>query len=319
MGQVLVKVVFSGVCRSQLMEVQGARGEDKWLPHLLGHEGSGIVVDIGPGVTKVKKGDEVILGWIKGNGIDAPGVQYKLGDIKVNAGPIATFCNYAVISENRLTLKPPELAFDTAVLFGCALVTGAGMVTNQIKPKVSQSVVVVGLGGVGMSALLALVASGVENLIAIDIDEGKLDFAAANGVKKVFKYQNSVLLKNEIYKETNGGADYCVESAGTVKSIEFGLSIINAQGHLLFASHPPANETISINPHELICGKEITGSWGGAVMPDIDIPKLFMMFKKSNIDINKMLSKVYELTEINEALSDLRNGKVLRPLIRMNH
>ncbi|HVK99979.1 MAG TPA: alcohol dehydrogenase catalytic domain-containing protein, partial [Dongiaceae bacterium] len=130
-GQVLVKVLFSGVCRSQLMETSGGRGDDRWLPHLLGHEGSGVVEAIGPGVSKVKPGDAVILTWIKGDGMDAPGALYWDGDTQINSGPVTTFSNYTVVAENRLVLKPTDLDFDTAVLFGCALPTGAGMALNE--------------------------------------------------------------------------------------------------------------------------------------------------------------------------------------------
>ena len=148
-GQVLAKVLFSGVCRSQLMEVRGGRGKDPWLPHLLGHEGSGIVLAVGDGVTKVKPGDAVILGWVKGDGLDAAGAKYICGDQIINSGKVTTFCNYTVASENRLVVKPASLPFDTAVLFGCALPTGAGMVLNELRPSVDHTVVVLGLGGIG--------------------------------------------------------------------------------------------------------------------------------------------------------------------------
>ena len=161
-GQVLVKLLFSGVCRSQVMEVRGGRGDDPWLPHLLGHEGSGIVVDVGEGVTKVKKDDEVILGWLKGEGLDAPGAKYKYGNQVINSGRVTTFCNYSVVSESRLVKKPADLPFDTAVLFGCALPTGAGMVLNELKPSKEQTAVVLGLGGIGLSALMAFIALGVQ-------------------------------------------------------------------------------------------------------------------------------------------------------------
>ena len=149
-GQVLVKVLFSGVCRSQLMELSGGRGKDPWLPHLLGHEGSGIVIAVGDGVTKVKPSDEVILGWVKADGLDAPGAKYMHGDQVINSGRVTTFCNYTVVSESRLVVKPASLPFDTAVLFGCALLTGAGMVLNELRPSVDQSVLVLGLGGIGL-------------------------------------------------------------------------------------------------------------------------------------------------------------------------
>ena len=120
-GQVLVKILFSGLCRSQVMEVRGHRGEDLWLPHLLGHEGAGVVVEVGAGVSKVKPGDEVILGWIKGEGAEAPGAKYTIGDQVINSGRVTTLSNYSIVSESRLVKKPANLPFDEAILFGCAI------------------------------------------------------------------------------------------------------------------------------------------------------------------------------------------------------
>ena len=318
-GQVLVKILFSGVCRSQLMEVRGARGEDPWLPHLLGHEGSGIVVEVGKGVTKVKPSDEVILGWVKGEGMDAPGAQYKNGDQIINSGRVTTFCNYSVVSESRIVKKPINLPFDEAVLFGCALPTGAGMAINEIAPTINESVLVLGLGGIGLSALMALKAQGVQNLIAADIYEDKLEMAKKLGVEYCLNTadKNFPILINDI---TNGGADYCIESAGRVLTIELGFSLIKSGGgKLLFASHPPEGESIRLIPHELIAGKQIAGSWGGATQPDRDIPRMFELFKKAKIPLDTLLTKRYKLEEINEALNDLESGKVFRPLIVMEH
>ena len=126
-GQVLIKILYSGICRSQLMEVQGLRGDDKWLPHLLGHEGSGIVEAIGEGVTKVKPGDEVILTWIKSSGLEADYAIYNYKDSVINSGAVTTFSNYSIVSENRVVKKPVNIPFDLAILFGCALPTGAGI------------------------------------------------------------------------------------------------------------------------------------------------------------------------------------------------
>ena len=117
-GQVLVKLAYSGVCHSQLMESRGRRGEDAYLPHLLGHEGSGVVVEVGPGVAKVQSGDSVILGWIKGSGIEAGGVQYKCSDGVLNGGGVTTFNDYAVVSENRCVKVPDGVPMDIAALLG---------------------------------------------------------------------------------------------------------------------------------------------------------------------------------------------------------
>jgi S-(hydroxymethyl)glutathione dehydrogenase / alcohol dehydrogenase len=318
-GQVLVKVLFSGVCRSQLMEVRGSRGQDPWLPHLLGHEGSGVVLDIGPEVSKVKPGDEVILGWIKGGGLDVPGAKYICGDQIINSGQVTTFSNYTIASESRLVIKPPSLSFDIAVLYGCALPTGAGMVLNELKPHVSQSVVVLGLGGIGLSALIALKATGLNSIIAIDVSEEKLVLAKRLGAMHVFNSRQKDLRKS-VLELTDGGADFCVESGGQVKTIELGFSLVHKnRGKLLFASHPPEGDVIRLAPHELISGKKISGSWGGATLPDRDIPRMNSLFLKKKIPLENFLTKRYDLEDINRALEDLEAGHVFRPLIVMKH
>src|SRR3989338_797968 len=318
-GQVLVKVLFSGVCRSQVMEVRGGRGSDPWLPHLLGHEGSGIVVAIGEGVTKVKAGDEVILGWVKGEGLDAPGAKYKCGDQLINSGRVTTFCNYTIVSESRVVKKPDGLPFDTAILFGCALPTGAGMVLNELKPSSDSSVIVLGLGGIGLSALIALKATGVKMIIAIDISHEKLEVEKQLGATHVFN-SASEEFHQAVLGLAKGGADMCVEAAGQVSTIELGFSLIRkGGGKLLFASHPSEGEMIRLAPHELISGKQIAGSWGGATLPDRDISRMFKIFQSANIPLGSLLTKRYSLEQINEAIDDLEAGTVFRPLIVMDH
>ena len=318
-GQVLVKVLFSGVCRSQLMEVRGRRGHDQWLPHLLGHEGSGIVVAVGAGVSKVEAGDAVILGWIKGEGLDAPGARYRRGDATINSGPVTTFSNYTIVSENRLVKKPAALAFDVAVLFGCALPTGGGMVLNELQPSPEQSVVVLGLGGIGLSALMAVSALGVKNVIALDVSNDKLDLARQLGATHAIN-ADAAGARQTVLDLTGGGADICVESAGTTATIELGFSLIRPRGgRLLFASHPAAGEMIQLAPHELISGKQIAGSWGGATVPDQDIPRFFELFAQANIPLQSLLTKRYALEQVNAAIDDLEAGRVFRPLIVMEH
>lgn len=318
-GQVLVKVLFSGVCRSQVMEVRGGRGNDPWLPHLLGHEGSGIVVAIGAGVCKVRAGDEVILGWVKGEGLDAPGAKYRCGTQTVNSGRVTTFCNYTIVSESRLVKKPIELPFDTAVLFGCALPTGAGMILNELKPSANQSVVVIGLGGIGLSALMALRALDIKLVIAVDISDEKLELAKQLGATYTLNSSKEGF-DRAVNQLTSGGADLCVESGGQVATIELGFSLIRkGGGKLLFASHPSEGHMIRLAPHELISGKQIAGSWGGATLPDRDIPVMFEIFKNANIPLGTLLTKRYSLDQINEALDDLDAGRVFRPLIVMQH
>ena len=318
-GQVLVKILYSGICRSQLMELTGKRGKDPWIPHLLGHEASGIVVDQDESVKKFKIGDEVILTWIQSDGIQAKDIYFKKNGIRINAGPVTTSSNYSIVSENRAVIKPQDLDFDEAMLFGCAMPTGAGIVMNEIKPSIDDSIIIIGLGGIGLSALIMSLALGVQKIAVIDINRPKLDFAKSLGADYLYDGKSKDLVR-DVLSEHIDGFNFCIESAGLTKTIELGFELINRQkGKLYFASHPPDGEKIQLNPHDLISGKKIFGSWGGATNPDIDIPKMWKIIKESNIDLGSLIQQVYDLEDINIAINDLKEGKVFRPLIKMSH
>lgn len=318
-GQVLVKILYSGVCRSQVMECRGGRGVDPWLPHMLGHEGSGQVVAVGEGVTKVVPGDDVILGWVKGTGLEAPGAIYNANGVKINSGRVTTFSNYSIVSESRVYKKPEGLTYATAVLFGCALPTGAGMVFNELKPKSTDAVAVLGLGGIGIAALLALSALEVQTIIAIDVSKEKLQLAEKLGATHVIDSSSqdvASILKGNFPE----GVDACIECAGSVSTIELGFKLVRkGGGQLLFASHPPDGEMIRLAPHELISGKRISGSWGGGSLPDQDIPKMYEALSRTGNALEMLLKDVYPLSQINEALNDLAEGRTFRPLIQMPH
>jgi len=320
-GQVLVKLAFSGVCHSQLMEVRGHRGSDAYLPHLLGHEGSGEVVEIGDGVNKVRPGDLVILGWIKGSGLESGGVQYHCDCLpeKINAGGVTTFNEYALVSENRVVPLPFGVPLDIAVLFGCAVPTGAGIITNDLRPIDGSSVAIFGLGGIGMSALMATMLFKCENVIAIDVSADKLALARSFGATHTIDASSSDPV-SEIRELTDGiGVDNAVEASGQVKVIEQAFeSIRRGSGVCVFATHPEKGKTISIDPYELICGKQIRGTWGGGSNPDRDIPMFAQLYLEGKLPLEKLITKRYPLEAINEALDDLEGHRVGRPLIEID-
>ncbi|MDA7818274.1 zinc-binding dehydrogenase [Sulfurimonas sp.] len=315
-GQVLVKLSYSGVCHSQLMEARGKRGEDKWLPHLLGHEGTGIVNEVGADVSKVKVGDKVILGWIKGEGINAKPATYKYGTEIINSGNVTTFNEYSVVSENRLVKLPDNIPMDIGVLFGCAIPTGAGIVMNEIIPKDNSTIAIFGLGGIGLSALMASQLFKCKNIIAIDIEDSKLELAKEFGATHII---NSLKddVKTRLLEITDGvGVDYSVECSGVAKVIEIAFqSVKNNGGLCVFASHPQNGDKVSLNPYDFICGKQLKGSWGGSSKPDIDIPKLAQLYLDGKMPLEKLIDKKYILDDINDALNDLENRKVIRPII----
>jgi S-(hydroxymethyl)glutathione dehydrogenase/alcohol dehydrogenase len=318
-GQVLVRLAFSGVCHSQLMEVSGSRGEDLHLPHLLGHEGTGIVVNIGEAVSKVRPGDKVILGWIKGNGLDSGGTTYSHHNEQINGGGVTTFNEFAVVSENRLVPLPEGVPMDVGVLFGCAIPTGAGIVMNEIQPKENSSIAIFGLGGIGLSALMATMLYKCNKVIAIDVSDDKLKLAYDFGATHIINSMN-VDVEVEIKKLTQGqGVDYSIDASGKAFVIEQAFNCVRRNGGLcIFASHPHQGDLIKIDPYELICGKNIRGSWGGACKPDSDIPKFAKLYLDGLLPLEKLITKRYKLDQINEALCDLKNKQVTRPLIEIS-
>ncbi|WP_219993857.1 zinc-binding dehydrogenase [Aestuariibacter sp. GS-14] len=317
-GQVLVKIHYTGVCHSQLMEVSGARGVDRYLPHMLGHEATATVIDIGPNVSTVSPGNKVVLGWLKGSGVDAGGTVYESPIGKINAGPVTTFSNYSVVSENRCYPLPPQIGLKEGVLFGCALPTGMGMVQNQLSLNPENSVGIMGLGGIGMAALIAAVNCGARLIVAIDTNDDKLALARRIGAHVTLNPTRDAL--TESIQQANNGEllDYIVEAAGSCRTIESAFALIHRQhGKCVFASHPKQGDKIHLDPFELICGKSIEGSWGGGANP-LTLLNQAANDEKSLAPLQHFLSDTYTLTQINQALEDLTNQKVVRAIIELD-
>src|SRR3982074_2070232 len=149
-GQVLVRVLYTTICGAQINEIDAVKGPDKFLPHLLGHEASAEVIETGPGVTAVKPGDTVVLHWRPSQGIQSKPAAYTWAGRKLNAGWVTTFNDYAVVSENRMTVIPADYDLKVAPVLGCAVPTAAGATNNDAKVKVGESVAIFGVGGGGL-------------------------------------------------------------------------------------------------------------------------------------------------------------------------
>lgn len=315
-GQVAVTVAFSGVCHSQLMEARGLRGEDRWVPHLLGHEGTGVVQSVGPGVTKVRPGDRVVLTWIKGAGLDAGGGCCRWNGRVVNAGPVTTFNEIAVVAENRVVALPAGVPLDLGVLFGCALPTGAGVVLNTLRPRPATTLVVYGLGGVGICALAAAARCDLERVIAVDVEPVKLELARDFGATDLIDASRQDPVAAIRALTSGRGADYAVEAAGSTATIERAFaSVRDDGGRCVFASHPPAGQRISLDPHALIRGRRLEGSWGGGCSPDRDVPLLAELCGDGRLPFARLLDTRWDLGEVNDALSALESRRALRPLL----
>ena len=316
-GQVLVEIAYSGACGTQVMEWRGDKGEDKWVPHCLGHEGTGTVIEAGSAVTKVKVGDKVVLSWIKGSGIEAGGAVYDWDGKKVNAGGVTTFQRHAVVSENRLTLLPPDLPMDVAVLLGCAAPTGMGAVYNVLKVQPGDAVAVFGTGGIGLNALMAAALAGAMPVIGIDPNPTRRALAQIYGATHVIDASGDVLA--EIKKIVPQGVDLAVESSGIPAVMEQAINATRQQGgRAVVIGNAKHGAALTLNPGVFNQGKSLLGTWGGDSVPDRDYGRYGRLLSSGRFPVRDLLSKPYSLAQADQALADLAAGKVGRPLIDMS-
>lgn len=317
-GQVLVKIHFSGICGSQLGEIDGAKGEDKYLPHLLGHEASGTVLDIGPGVKHVKMGDKVVLHWRKGLGIESETPVYYWGSQRVNAGWVTTFNEYAITSENRVTPIPADSDLEVATLFGCAVTTGFGVVENNAKLRIGESVVVFGAGGIGLNIVQAAALVSAYPIIAVDLHDDKLELARQMGATHMINSSKTDAKQAILKIIGNAGIDAFIDNTGQPAIIEMGYEITKPQGRVTLVGVPRKGKNINIYSLPLHFGKELSGSHGGEAIPQVDIPRYYQLFRSGRIQLKNLITNYFSLDQINEALEGVRSGSIAgRCMIRM--
>ena len=316
-GQVFVNVHYSGVCASQIHEIDGLKGLDPFLPHLLGHEGSGTVLEVGEGVRFVKPGDHVVMHWRPGNGIQSANPTYDWDGKTVNAGSVTTFNSHAIVSENRLTSIPKWFDLRLAPLLGCAVTTAFGAIGNDAQVKIGESVVIFGVGGVGLAAVMAAHLTTANPIIAIDLDQKKLDFALGLGATHVIdarRQDTENVLRSLLGDE---GADVVIETTGVKTVIETAYNICSPNGRTVLIGVPDPKDPASIPTLPLHFGKKLIGSHGGSSKPQIDIPRIVRLVERGKLDLSAIPLTERPLSEINDAIAELRAGVPGRQLIRM--
>ena len=309
-GQVLVKVHHTGICGSQLGEIAGVKGPDAYLPHLMGHEASGTVKAVGPGVKHVKPDDVVVLHWRKGAGIQADPPVYTWKGQKVNAGWITTFNEYAIVSENRCTAIPKDSDLEVAALFGCAVTTGFGVVENNARVRIGESVVVFGAGGIGLNIVQAAALVSAYPIIAVDLFDSRLALAKQLGATHTIN-SSSESAESRI-KEIleDGQVDVFIDNSGSPRVIETGYQLTKAKGRVVLVGVPKKGNNISIYSLPLHFGKQISGSEGGESVPQEDIPRYNNLYRKNRIKLKELITERYSLMQINEAIDSMRNGTI---------
>lgn len=314
-GQVLVDIRASRICGSQLGEIDGVKGPDRFLPHLLGHEGGGIVLEVGPEVRQVKAGDRVVLHWRPGRGIEARPPVYAWSGRRVNAGFVTTFNRYAVISENRLTAVPPEADFGVCCLLADTLTTGFGVINNDARVAIGESVVVVGCGGIGLGVVLGAHLAGAHPVMAVDLHDHKLAKAREYGATHALNSRavDWVEAVREILGR--GQPDVVVDGTGVPDVLEKAVTLVGPQGRCIGVGVMPHDRKLSINTLPLHLGKILRGSHGGESRPAEDIPRYLRMMRDHRFDPRGMITHRVPLSGINEAIGRMRAGEVVHCLI----
>lgn len=336
--EVLVKIKAAGVCHSDLSAINGDRPRP--LPVALGHEASGVVVEVGPGVDNVKEDDHVVMSFLPicghcsycaegraslcepGYKANAAGtllsgsrhIRLKGYEVNHHSG-VSAFSEYAVVSANSVVKITKEIDLAKAALFGCAVVTGVGAVMNTCGVKPGDSVAVIGLGGVGLAAILGAVASGAGQIVAVDLVPAKLELAKELGATRTFLASDPDVAA-AIKASTGGGVDYAIEMAGSAKAFDLAYNITKRGGTTATAGLANVNSKFEISPLPLV-GEErtIKGSYMGSCVPSRDIPRYIDLFLHGKLPVDKLLSSTGSLDEINEAFDRLDRAEVIRHLI----
>jgi len=315
-GQVLVHVRTSSICGAQINEIDAVKGVDKFLPHLLGHEALATVIETGPGVTSCRSGDSVIMHWRPGKGMQAPTPAYSWNGKKVNAGWVTTFNEYAVVSENRVTPVPESIDRRSAPLLGCAVTTALGVINNDAQVAIGESVVVFGVGGVGLNVIQFAAMVGANPVIAVDRLDNKLAMAKKFGATHAINSETTKDVAGAI-RDLVGtdGVDKVVETTGVKNLIELGYDLTAKKGRCILVGVP--REKVEIYTLPLHFEKVLKGSEGGQCQPARDIPRLVRLAEAGKINYEGIVTDEFSLEKINDALDLMRSGKSGRILLNI--
>jgi len=310
-GQVLVRVLVSGICGSQLHEISGHKGNGKFLPHLMGHEGCGIVEEIGRGVTLVKPGDKVVMHWRPGLGIEAEFPKYKLNGKLFSSGKVNTLTEKSIVSENRLTVVPHDTDPEFAALLGCSLTTALGVIDNESDLKFGERVAVVGCGGVGLNVLAAARLAGAGEIYAVDRAASKNEICLNQGAN--FFFSDIAEIPNRI--------DLIVDTTGNIDVISQAFTMLSNRGRMILLGQPKPGQVLVI-PEAIEffkgSGLAIKASQGGSTVPQEDIPRYLQLLRLGLISVQELITHRFSLTDVNLAFDLLKSGNAGRIMITIS-
>ncbi len=309
-GQVLVKVHYTSVCGSQVAMIDGKRGKDPYLPHLLGHEGSGTVEAVGPGVRTVAQGDCVVLHCGIGEGIESETPNYRWKGKHLNAGWVTTFNQYAVVSENRLTSIPVDFDLRLAPMFGCAILTGVGAISKAgIEP--GNSVVILGAGGVGQNLIQGAALVSAYPIVAVDLADEKLHLARQLGATHCINAKTCDLSREIPSIVGDDLADVVIDSTGHVEMLEIAYQLTRTDGVTMLISGPKVGYNVSLNPGPLHFGRTVTGFQViTESQPHHQIPRYIKLANAGKLKLKELITDSASLDDINTVVAKMRSGKL---------
>lgn len=337
-GEVLVKMTAAGLCHSDLSVITGVRPRP--VPMALGHEASAAVVQVGAGVQDLKPGDRVVLVFVPSCGhclpcmegrpaLCEPGAEANgkgallSGERRLHVGPqaihhhmgISAFAEHAVVSRRSCVKIEQEIDPVEAALFGCAVLTGVGAVVNTARVQPGQSTAVVGLGGVGMCALLGAAASGATDIVAIDLHDSKLAKAKELGATFTVNARDPDAIA-KVKEATRGGVDVAFEMAGVVAAMELSYRITKRGGTTVTASLPHPQHQWPLQQVSLVAEERtVKGSYIGSCVPGRDVPRYIDLYLAGRLPVNKLLGERLTLADINRGFDRLDAGESMRDLV----
>ncbi len=337
-GEVLVKIAGAGLCHSDLSVMNGTR--PRAVPIVLGHEGSGEVVELGPGVKDLSVGDPVVFQFAPSCGrcerclegrpqicltAGAAGAKNELmgggkriwdmdgNQIGHHTG-VSCMAEYAVVDRGSIVVVNREIALSDAALFGCAVMTGVGAVVNTARVRVGDSVAVIGLGGVGLNGVIGAKMAGANPIIAIDIDPRKLELAKTLGATHTYVADNPDMVA-EVKQLTGGGVDFAVDLAGVIPAMDTAYAITGRGGAVVSAGLTPAGSKFSYEHADLVAHeKSILGSYMGSCVPVRDVPRYVSQFQQGNLPVDRLIDDKVGFEGLNEGFDRLHNGDVIRQI-----
>lgn len=337
-GEVLLKIKVAGLCHSDLSVINGDR--PRGTPLALGHESSGEVVEVGPGVGGLQPGDHVVTVFVPGCGCCFPCLEGRPAlcepGAKANAEGtllsgarrlhiddeylnhhvgVSCFADYAVVSCRSCVKVVADITHREAALFGCAVLTGAGAVINRAGIKAGQTMAVVGLGGVGLSGLLAAVAAGAKRVVAVELSDDKLELARSLGATHLINPEK-IRSDDDLLDAAGGPVDFGYDTAGGVPAFTTAYTLTRRGGVTLTSGLPHPKAAFSLPLSQMVGEeREIRGSYLGSGVPEVDISRYIDLYKAGKLPVDNLLGQTFALDQVNEGFDHLASGSSLRDAI----